>query len=342
MEDIPGREHERLWSIAGEWATDGHVVGDPPVPVKGSDIYEVLPGGYFVVHHVDVTVGDRAGSSHRDHRGTGPRRRWIPRTVIRRPRERRSHASDSRRRRRVPLHGRPRDRFRGAASRHDDRSSALDPDGGARSSVDDGVVGTLRGRPPLGAMDEHHVHSAMTVDRLPACASWRHVQAREGFEATFFRPQETGYCIEGHTTAVEQGEVWPVRYTISLDDNWITRGARIWRWAVHGEHETRLDADGLGHWEIDGTPRAEIDGCLDVDLESSACTNMIPLRRLELGVGQTATAPAAYVRPATCTWSDSNRHTRSCTTTVDSAIPIRRRAGSVLRTNRSVHLRSPG
>jgi len=49
--------HDRLWALAGNWATSGHVVGDPPVPVSGSDVYEVLPGGYFVVHHVDVTVG---------------------------------------------------------------------------------------------------------------------------------------------------------------------------------------------------------------------------------------------------------------------------------------------
>jgi hypothetical protein len=55
----PDRGHERLWGIAGEWATDGHVVGDPPVPVTGTDTYEVLAGGYFLVHHVDVTVGDQ-------------------------------------------------------------------------------------------------------------------------------------------------------------------------------------------------------------------------------------------------------------------------------------------
>ena len=59
MADNADRQHERLWSIAGEWATDGHVVGDPPVPVKGTDTYEVLVGGYFLVHHVDVTVGDQ-------------------------------------------------------------------------------------------------------------------------------------------------------------------------------------------------------------------------------------------------------------------------------------------
>jgi hypothetical protein len=55
--DRENGRHERLWAIAGDWATSGHVAGDPPVPVAGSDVYEVLPGGYFVVHHVDVTVG---------------------------------------------------------------------------------------------------------------------------------------------------------------------------------------------------------------------------------------------------------------------------------------------
>jgi len=28
-------------------------------PVVGTDIYELFPGGHFLVHHVDVNVGDR-------------------------------------------------------------------------------------------------------------------------------------------------------------------------------------------------------------------------------------------------------------------------------------------
>ena len=59
VHDSPDRDHERLWSIAGEWTTDGHVVGDPPLPLNGTDIYDVLAGGHFLVHHVDVTVGDQ-------------------------------------------------------------------------------------------------------------------------------------------------------------------------------------------------------------------------------------------------------------------------------------------
>jgi hypothetical protein len=50
---------QRLWSIAGRWRTSGHVIGDPTTPVVGTDIYEVFPGGHFLVHDVDVTVGDQ-------------------------------------------------------------------------------------------------------------------------------------------------------------------------------------------------------------------------------------------------------------------------------------------
>jgi hypothetical protein len=37
----------------------GYVIGEPDLPVVGVDNYEALPGGYFVVHYVDVIVGDR-------------------------------------------------------------------------------------------------------------------------------------------------------------------------------------------------------------------------------------------------------------------------------------------
>jgi hypothetical protein len=54
---MSSRAPERLSTIAGRWRTSGYVVGDPRVPMKGTDHYEVLPGGHFLVHHVDVTVG---------------------------------------------------------------------------------------------------------------------------------------------------------------------------------------------------------------------------------------------------------------------------------------------
>jgi hypothetical protein len=60
---MPSRDQRvadpRLATIAGRWRTSGHVVGAAPIPVRGTDTYEVFAGGFFLVHHVDVTVGDQ-------------------------------------------------------------------------------------------------------------------------------------------------------------------------------------------------------------------------------------------------------------------------------------------
>jgi hypothetical protein len=34
-------------------------VGDPPVPISGTDSYQWLPGGFFLVHQVDRVIGQQ-------------------------------------------------------------------------------------------------------------------------------------------------------------------------------------------------------------------------------------------------------------------------------------------
>jgi hypothetical protein len=50
---------QRLGALVGRWRSEGHIVGDDPVPITGTDIYEWLPGGFFLVHHVDVEIGEQ-------------------------------------------------------------------------------------------------------------------------------------------------------------------------------------------------------------------------------------------------------------------------------------------
>jgi hypothetical protein len=130
----------------------------------------------------------------------------------------------------------------------------------------------------------------------PRSAAWRHREARDGFEVVFLRSDGDGYRLEGDTAAVEEGKAWAVRYDISVDASWTTRSARVWGRASSGRRELTLEADGAGRWRIDGAPAGHLDGCLDVDLESSSLTNACPVHRLGLEVGEQADAPAAYVR----------------------------------------------
>lgn len=57
-ETTPRTPDTRLHSIAGRWLTSGYVLGEPEISVVGTDTYEVLAGGFFLLHHVDVTVGN--------------------------------------------------------------------------------------------------------------------------------------------------------------------------------------------------------------------------------------------------------------------------------------------
>jgi uncharacterized protein len=131
---------------------------------------------------------------------------------------------------------------------------------------------------------------------LPATAAWRHLGTRVGFEVLFLRPENDRYHLDGHVTAVEEGEVWSIRYAITLDSSWATRSAHVVGRSALGEHEVSLESDGSGGWRVDGRPMVDLAGCLDVDLEASACTNALPVRRLGLEIGQAAGAPTVYVR----------------------------------------------
>jgi hypothetical protein len=136
----------------------------------------------------------------------------------------------------------------------------------------------------------------MSFAPVPVTAAWRHQGARSGFEVVYFGAHGAGCRIEGWATAIEDGATWAVEYVIEVDADWVTRSAQIRGRSAGGFCSTLLEADGAGHWLVDGEPAPYLDGCLDVDLEASAMTNALPVRRMALPVAAAAAAPAAYVR----------------------------------------------
>ncbi|HEX6568919.1 MAG TPA: putative glycolipid-binding domain-containing protein [Acidimicrobiales bacterium] len=136
----------------------------------------------------------------------------------------------------------------------------------------------------------------MTFVAPPPAAAWRHVDAREGFESVFFGRGPSGVRIEGRTCAIEDGHVWDVGYVIDADPEWRSMAARIRGRTVDGAVERVIESTGGGRWRVDGRAAPHLDGCLDIDLESSACTNTLPVHRLGLRRGDQAEAPAVYVR----------------------------------------------
>jgi len=57
-----------------------------------------------------------------------------------------------------------------------------------------------------------------------------------------------------------------------------------------------LSVDSHLEWTLNGRVIPEVSGCKDLDLNFSPSTNLIPIRRLNLGIGQSAQVNAAWLR----------------------------------------------
>ena len=136
----------------------------------------------------------------------------------------------------------------------------------------------------------------MPFSAPPRTAAWAHQGTRTGYEVAWIEPVLHGLVVTGCTTAVEDGEAWMVDYNIRLDADWRTRRAEVRGRSGGAARFSVLQSDGEGRWQVDGVPAPHLDGCMDVDLESSALTNALPVHRLALQRSERAAAPAAYVR----------------------------------------------
>jgi len=82
------------------------------------------------------------------------------------------------------------------------------------------------------------------------------------------------------TVGAFDGASVAVRCQIETDPQWRTR--RLVVETTDGRGFT-VQSDGEGHWrERDGKPIPALDGCMDVDLQGSPFTNMLPIRRLNI------------------------------------------------------------
>jgi hypothetical protein len=62
---VPVRDarHEALGVLIGKWINEGHTVATtevPSLPILTSDVYEWVPGGFFVVHSAHGKIGDNS------------------------------------------------------------------------------------------------------------------------------------------------------------------------------------------------------------------------------------------------------------------------------------------
>lgn len=124
---------------------------------------------------------------------------------------------------------------------------------------------------------------------------WRRLDP-EGHE--FFRllSDPNGWRLAGTAVFSSEGTPCRLEYEIVCDAEWRTRSARVEGWVGTESVRREISVDPSGRWRLDGVERRDLDGCVDIDLEFSPCTNTLPIRRLGLKVGEASPVRTAWLR----------------------------------------------
>jgi hypothetical protein len=117
-----------------------------------------------------------------------------------------------------------------------------------------------------------------------------------GHEACRLFPLDSKWYLKG--AAVFSHEQQPCRldYQIVCDATWQTLSANIEGWLGNKVIDFQLKTDSSGHWWLNEAEQPNVMGCIDIDLNFSPSTNLLPIRRLNLAIGETAEIKAAWLR----------------------------------------------
>ena len=127
---------------------------------------------------------------------------------------------------------------------------------------------------------------------------WRRCD-RLGLEASRlerFGPAGSGWRLTGNVVVEDQGRACALEYRVTCDQRWRTRRALVRGWIGTEIVDVELETDDAGQWTMNDVPQPSVNGCIDVDLGFTPATNLLPIRRLQLAVGQQERVRAAWLR----------------------------------------------
>jgi hypothetical protein len=138
-----------------------------------------------------------------------------------------------------------------------------------------------------------------------------HCSLLSSSEHALLRESAHGYRLQGVVT-VPLGDVpCHIEYTVEIDHGWHASEARAAITTPSGVREIVLQSHDTGEWELDGVPAPSLGSCHDIDLGWTPATNTIPIRRLDLEIGKSASIAAAWVRfPELDVVSNEQQYTR--------------------------------
>ena len=124
---------------------------------------------------------------------------------------------------------------------------------------------------------------------------WRRLDV-PGREEARIEQTADGWRLIGQLETEEATVRAQLIYTIDCEPDWRTRRAVVRGSASGVPIRFEFAADGNGHWMLNGVPLPSAEGALDIDLGFTPATNLLPIRRLDLGVGEQAEVRTVWLR----------------------------------------------
>ncbi len=124
---------------------------------------------------------------------------------------------------------------------------------------------------------------------------WRRIDTT-GHEAARVYGDEDGWYLDGAAIFLHERSPCRLEYLIECDPDWSTRSVTIDGWVGEEIIEVEILVNEKGVWFLNAEQITTVEGCVDIDLNFSPITNLLPLRRLALKNGESQSVNAAWLR----------------------------------------------
>jgi uncharacterized protein len=124
---------------------------------------------------------------------------------------------------------------------------------------------------------------------------WRRLDL-SGHEEARIEQTSEGWRLTGQLQVTGPRLQAQLVYVIECERDWRTRHAAVRGSLSSSPLGLEITSDGQGHWSLAGAPLHLIEGALDIDFGFTPATNLLPIRRLDLAVGQRAQVRTAWLR----------------------------------------------
>lgn len=132
---------------------------------------------------------------------------------------------------------------------------------------------------------------AVTTRRV----AWTRDDEVQAAELCTLAVRATGLSLVGTVIGAEESAPIRVEYRVLTDGSGNTTAVHVRDLRGFTQRTLSLERSSKGAWTVDGSAARKLKGCADVDLGISPSTNTLPIRRLRLGIGGSATIKVALV-----------------------------------------------